>query len=1182
MYLKSLIVRGFKSFADKTALSLEPGVTVIVGPNGSGKSNISDAVMWVLGEQSARSLRGGSMEDVIFAGSAGRDPVGIAEVSLVLDNSDHTLPIEFSEVTISRRMFRSGESEYMINNSPCRLLDIQELLADSGLGRDTTSIISQGGLDETVNGKPEERRLLIEEAASIVKHRKRKERAMKKFDVMEGNLVRARDVLAEVNRQLRPLGQQAHVAEEYETLARELRDGQIALAVSELRKIQSEWEKLIADEETQSKQLDALRGEFADKDEQVQRLQGVLEAKGLYAGDLGEQRRRLQASLERINSGLLLLEEKGKNLIERASDLRAKIHHAESKLVQLRREMKRLDDEKKTGEAQLTSLYADLADERRVAETVKKRRMAASQAVEQTTGAIAHNKSMLAENQKEIQSLKGHVRSLGLQKEFLTARETAVAKRLEEGATTLAEAKAAEAKALGLLASRRSKLESVQDQIDRLLVQLDEKKSDRTAVSAELAESQAKISALEELSKPFAAASPALAWLLSQEHKLSGLVGMAGDLMDVKSGYEKAIELALGSDLFCVVTKNAAAARKAIDFLRQKKAGEIAFIAAAEAKVAPRSEAGKKAKPVGTPAIDLVRCKPGAKNVLEVLLADVYVVETLDEALAASKGSGGARYVTMSGEIVWPNGKIGLGALPEGGAGMLLRRRELAELRGHAKRLAAAHAAAVKAAAALQTKLDKVQAQALDISQKVQVLEDGATEATGKVRYLVADADRMTKERADLAKELARVAAEFRREEPQSKNLEKQNARIEKELAALEKRLLGVKEEHDTRYREELEKGQLLGQCQVDMASLTERSVYVKRRERTLGAEIAELEATRTKEYEIAASLDRLRERIKPVHDMYSGLLHEAASWAKRLSEQALAEQADAASIRSDLHAAQEITRDVGAKMEGIGGRLTELRVTKGQLEMRVNASVSQIVGDYNIPIEQALKQEVAPKEREQLEQKVRALRGKVARLGAVNPIAMEEYRRLNDRREFLAAQVEDLTRSKKALAKVVDAIDKKMKDQFMETFEEVNGHFQSIFSILFPGGRAELFLTDPDDPVATGVDIEAQPSGKKLQKMSLLSSGERALVATALLFALHHSRPSPFYILDEVEAALDDLNLQRFIGLLQNLRIGTQFIVISHQRRTMEIADCLYGVSMQADGVSRLVSQKLAAKEAG
>lgn len=1177
MYLKSLIVRGFKSFADKTALSLEPGVTVVVGPNGSGKSNIADAVLWVLGEQSARSLRGGSMEDVIFAGSAGRDPVGVSEVSLVLDNSDHTLPIEFSEVTISRRMFRSGESEYMINNSPCRLLDVQELLGDTGLGRDTSSIISQGGLDDTVNCKPEERRVLIEEAAAIVKHRRRKERATKKLDLMESSLLRARDVLSEVNRQLKPLERQAEAAGEYESLARELRNGQIALAVVELRAIKGRWEELIKEEEEASAQLEKLRTELAAQDERVRHLQGTLEAKGLYAGDLGEQRRRLQASLERIYSGLLLLEEKGKNLIERASDLRAKIHHSESKLGGLKREMKRLEDEKKTGDAQLAALYSELADERRSAEVVKKRRIAAAETVEQLGTAISQNKSVLADNQKAIQSLKGHVRSLSLQREFLGARQAGVTKRLDEAGTQLGAAQDAEAKALPALAGRRSKLEAAQEQIDRVTDQLAQARTEVSDRAADVAEMQAKASALEELSKPFAAASPALAWLLSQEHKVSGLIGMMGDLISVSRGYEKVIEVALGSDLFCVVTKDAKSTRKAIDFLRAKKAGEIAFIPASRAK----AEASKiRQDGPGRPAVDFVKCKNEVKGVVGVLLEDVYVVETLDEALKAS-GKGEARYVTLDGEVVWPNGKVSLGALPEGGAGMLLRKREVAELRTRLKKLEAAHASAKKAVAALEAKLAKVQQKAVEASRAVQGSEDTATEASSKVRMLANDLERMKKEEVDLAKELGRVATELRREEPQSSQLEKQNSKIEKELVSLEKKLAAAKVQHDECYREELEKGQALSQCQVDMASLTERSVYIKRRELSVGTEISEIETTRAKEYEIAAGLDRLRERIKPVHDMYSALLETAEEWAARLSELAVAEQADAASLREKLHAAQEVARDGSAKIEETGGRLAEVRVAKGQLEIRVNAAVKQIVEEYNIPIEQALKRKVADEDGDRLEQKVRALRGKVARLGAVNPIAMEEYRRLNDRREFLAAQVDDLTRSKKALSKVVDAIERKMKDQFVATFEEVNRHFQSVFAILFPGGRAELFLTDPEDPFGTGIDIEAQPSGKKLQKMSLLSGGERALVATALLFALHHTRPSPFYVLDEVEAALDDLNLQRFVGLIQKLRAKTQFIIITHQRRTMETADCLYGVSMQADGVSRLVSQKLPAKEA-
>ncbi len=1169
MYLKSLTIKGFKSFADRVYMSLEPGVTSVVGPNGSGKSNISDAVLWVLGEQSAKSLRGNSMEDVIFAGSSARQAVGVAEVDLVLDNHDGTLPLEFSEVTVTRRMYRSGESEYLLNNSPCRLMDVQDLLHDSGLGRDTHSIISQGRLDEILNSRPEDRRSLIEEAAGVLKHKKRKERALRKLSSMESNLERARDVLGEVERQLRPLQRQADKARQYDSLTSALREVEVALAVDDLRAQREGWDALGKEEREHDADIELARYRLAEKEKALGTFQSLLEEKGLFVGDLSEQRRRLEKVLERLNSGLLLLEEKGKNLIERLSELRAKVHGAEGRSARREEEISRLTEERTSSDGQLKALYQRLGEVRRESEAARKERLAAEAALTETNTAIRRLRKETDDVRAELAGLDQSLSAFALEETLLSDRTTV----LESQRQSL----------LASLAARRSRLDEterarahIQKQIaladsdvDRRVRVVETRRKDTDELRDALTHVRAETIGLEEVDRAFATATPALAWVLSSERKVPGLLGPVTDLITVEPGLERTVELALGSDLFCVLVSDAPARDGVLALLAEHQAGDIAVLALDSARsTSVSSTAGRRLS-------DAVTCSDEVRGALEAVLGDVYLVPSLEEAIDGAQRFRGARFATADGHMVWPSGKVTLGPGLDQTTSILERKRRINELRDseHAasSRVGESEAALAEAEDALRA----AQQDALELGQQ-QATHAGdfgsQREEIGRLEAALTDLDN---EARSLALRAAAILDRNTKDLPARVRAAARLVEFETELERLEEESAVRREFRDDRFRLETVISDRLGTCQVDIATVSEREVHLKRQLSAATADLNEIRETLASSERTEQSLELLRERIQPVHDLYASLIERTEEWAVKLRDRARFEQADSQSLRDTIRNAQDAVREAQTDVDGRVALLSDLRVVKGQMQVQIETALTRIVEEYGVPIERALEAEPVD-DREATAERAHKLRKQLAQIGPVNELAVEEHASLESRRSYLSTQIDDLASSRTALTKVVRAIDRKMRDRFLETFEQVDGHFRNVFQVLFPGGHAELAMTDPDDPETTGIEVVAQPAGKKLQKMTLMSGGEKSLTAIALLFALYRARPCPFYILDEVEAALDDSNLRRFVSFLDSMRSHTQFIVVTHQRRTMEMADVLYGVSMQSDGVSKVVSQKL------
>lgn len=1170
MYLKSLVLKGFKSFADRAVLSLEPGMTVVVGPNGSGKSNISDAVLWVLGEQSAKQLRGQAMEDVIFAGSSARQAVGLAEVDLVLDNSDGTLPLDFDEVVVTRRMYRSGESEYLINGSPSRLMDVLDILNDSGLGRDTHSIISQGSLQNVLRARPEDRRLLIEEAAGILKHKKRKERSARKLKNMDGELQRVHDIAGEIDRQLKPLERQANRARQHEQLTEELKSVELSLAVDDLRRLQDSWRETERLEKEADSLVELARFRTDEKKCELEKYQQLLEEKGLFAGDIAEQRRRCQTVLERLDSGMLLLEEKGRNMVTRLSELRQAVHRSEASRIDVSSRLETYEAEHRDTVAQLDELTAQL--ERKQADA------------DEIHGLHEQAERELAEVNVEARACEREFDECTLAE--LKATESLSTADVEDGllANRIAQIESAQVSTQATLATRRTRLEDLEEQLAQLQADSLAAKSDidsRVRIHDDcrarleekrdqLSSLRAEIKGLEHVDRALDESRPLLVWAMERQD--GNIVSPVSELFSAPPALERLVEHLLGSDMFGLMTKDAHASADLVDRLLKAElsGGELSLISVGGAPI-ERSRAK-----AGTRLLDEVTFAPEHERVAELLLGDVYVLDSAVEAIeAAAADTTGARFVTRDGVVAWPNGKVTIGTQVTDTEGVLSRKRRLRELQAQEPTVIKAIGDGERDVDQALNNLRIAQADDFELSQSIAQVSgetDSLREEVGRLEQTITgqlqEKGQIQERRARIAEDTAASRAKVEELAARKDELAAHKAELDERVAAARDKsaALATREEGFTRE---------ISTIRVDLATVRERERHLGKQIRSLGDEIAQLEETLKVSHETESNLEILRLRVEPLYDVFTNLREGVQEKAEVLRDRAQIEQAGQGDLRDTIDKAREAVDAEQAKLDEANEKLTQVRIEKSKLEVKVEAAIAVITETHGVLLDIALALD-PPENRDEEERRAESLRRKLGNLGSVNPVAVEEYRKLRERREFISVQLEDLEAAAKALQRIVAAIDRKMRNRFIDTFEQVNANFEEVFAQLFPGGNGHLELTDPDNPEETGVEVYAQPRGKKVRKQTLLSGGEQSLVALALLFAVYRVRRTPFYILDEVEAALDDTNLRRLLSHLDSIRSSTQFIIISHQRRTMEMADLLYGVSMRSDGVSKLVSQKL------
>ncbi len=1168
MYLKSLTLKGFKSFADRAHMTFEPGLTVIVGPNGSGKSNVSDAILWVLGEQSAKQLRGQAMEDVIFSGSSARKPVGVAEVTLVLDNSDHTLPVDFHEVAVTRRMYRSGESEYLINSSPCRLMDIQDILHDSGLGKDTHSIISQGKLDAILQSRPEERRALIEEAAGISKHKRRKERALRKIKSMDEHLTRARDINREIARQLKPLERQVDRARKYKDLSERATHLTQVLAVDELRQLQAQWADLESSSKEAGAALELARYRLTEKERELEKLQVMLEEKGLFVGDLGEQRRHMQDVVGRIGSDMRLLEEKGRNMVARLSEMRGTLSGSEH---QRRRAIEELSD-----------INRQLDEERaaaRVAQQDVNASAPAATELHERRLELDGRISELARSQREHQHRADEASlELARVREALSNAELEdgmYAKRLEQVDDEVETLQAS-------LESRRTRVCELEEELASARAQREEaaqalhvaqdahaalREREREA-RQKLADVRSELSGLQKLDERLADASP-LAARVGRE-RADALVGRLGDAIEAPAELEGLVEGLLGDDLDALVCADASALFDTASFaLSQQGAGGEALLLARDVQApAPAADAA------GVRLVERLQVREGLAPAVAALLGHVHVVDSLADALAAPAVPG-VLYVTPEGARVCNGSVVRVGRVATDAAGALERKRRIRELAGLEPDLSALFERAVSQANQAEGAIDAAREQEGEAVGAISRLDGEHASLLSEVGRLEQSLSAKLAERAQLSHRREEAAVAVREAQPRVDELVAVRDEARSAADALAREHEGAIADLERLRRDDAEASERLSDAKVRLARASERVRSLSSRVPELERRIEGIDRRIHGTEQAARSLEVLRLRVDPLHDRYQALSQRAMDWAARLRDQASLEEADSASLKRTIEGAKSEVARAKTEVEMAAAQVNDAKVVRGKLEVQVEAAVRAITADGKTVLEEALMLP-APTDRAAAERELNDLARQINNLGPVNQVAMEEYETLKQRADYIASQLEDLESARKALTKITTAIDRKMRTSFLTTFEKVDENFREVFGMLFPGGQAHLEMTDPEHPAETGIEVVAQPKGKRITKMMLMSGGEKSLTALALLFAVYRTRTVPFYVLDEVEAALDDSNLSKLIGAIDYLRKTTQLLVISHQRRTMEDADVLYGVSMQADGVSRVVSQKL------
>ncbi len=1176
MYLKSLTLKGFKSFASSTTLQLEPGITCIVGPNGSGKSNVVDALAWVMGEQGVKSLRGGKMEDVIFAGTSGRPPLGRAEVVLTIDNSDGALPIEYAEVTISRTMFRSGGSDYAINGTSCRLLDVQELLSDSGIGREMHVIVGQGQLDTILHATPEDRRGFIEEAAGVLKHRKRKEKALRKLDSTDGNLTRLTDLLSEIRRQLKPLGRQAEVARRAAGVQADARDARARLMADDLVTARTALQQEMADETILVERRAQVEADLAAGREVEAALEAALREDLPALSKAQDVQYSLNGLRERLRGTASLAAERVRNAASVTEsepqgrdpdDLEAQAEQVRQQEQQIGAEV----DASRTGLEQAvtvrrTAEEAAAEEERRVAGLVR---------------AAADRREGLARLHGQVNALKSRAAAaddeigrLGLAREEAVAR----ADRAQRDFTAL------ETKVAGLDAGEEG-LDAEHEAATAVLDDLEERLA-RTREEAQQADrDRSSLAARKDALEMGLNRKDGAGALLAATDTVSGLMGSVAALLSVRAGFETAVASALGSAADAVAVSDADTAVTVMAHLKSDDLGRAGML------LGGLVETDDRAWPAlpdhATYAVDVVECPETLGPALRRLLAKVAVVDDLAAAQALVADLPDVTAVTREGDV--------LGA--HFAAGGSSSQPSLIEIQAAVDEAAARLAEAISSSERLTFELSRLEAARLDAQKRADVALARLHESDATL--------------AAVAEELGHYGSTARSARGEADRLaqaiEKARAAREQDLAGLadlELRLATAEdapdEEPDTTQRQRLvEAAKTARQGEMD-ARLALRTS--EERARALHGRAESLMRAARTEREARAKAAQRRERL-----LREGRAAEAVGVAASyvLSR-----------LEVSIHQATEARKDVEASRTGREQELltrraalrdlvrehdelvnsvhrdemarTQQRMRIEQLEERaleeLGLDADGLAADYGphhpvpatTPDEEGNLPEPVPFVREEQQKRLKTAERELSMLGKVNPLALEEFSAMEERHKFLTEQLEDLRRTRADLLDIVKEVDARVEAVFTEAFADVTAAFDQTFARLFPGGEGRLVLTNPGDMLTTGVEVEARPPGKKVKRLSLLSGGERSLVAVAFLVALFKARPSPFYILDEVEAALDDTNLGRLLQIYEELRETSQLLVITHQKRTMEVGDALYGVTMRGDGVSAVISQRL------
>ncbi len=1193
LHLKSLTLKGFKSFASATTLRLEPGITCVVGPNGSGKSNVVDALTWVMGEQGAKALRGGKMQDVIFAGTAGRAPLGRAEVTLTIDNSDGALPIDYAEVSITRRMFRDGAGEYEINGSTCRLMDVQELLSDSGIGREMHVIVGQGQLSAILESRPEDRRAFIEEAAGVLKHRKRKEKAVRKLEAMQANLARLTDLTTELRRQLKPLGRQAEVARRAQTVQADLRDARMRLAADDLVTRRGELESQQSKEAyareqhiTVQSELDAANAALAQQEFQLSRLTPSAEA----AAQIWFQ---LSALAERVNATIRIAQDRARHL-----DTDAPVGTGRDP-EQLEAEAERVEAE----EAELREAVEIATETLEAARDALAEREHSAKAAEQAhlaaVRAIADRREGVARLAGKVDTLRTRAQSVDAEISRLT---TAIADARQRGEAAQAEFDTVQAELTELDAGEAG-LDAQHEHAVQALALADQRVTELREQDREASKRVASLSARIEALGMNLARRDGAAWLV--EHRSQGLLGPLSGLLRVHGGFEAAVATALGPLADAVAADTGESAHAAIRALKEADGGRAALVFGADG--------GHRPHPGPLPGAarwlsDVVECPDSVRAAIMALTAGIAVADDLAAARAVIAARPDVRVVTRDGDLTGTGWLLGgsdrAPSQLEIQADIDTAKADLVAAQRRAEELEAALSGALAEQADRKDAVDQALLALHESDQSLVAIYDRLGRLGHAARTAQADNDRLLAQRAETEASREESLTALAELEDRLRNAELEQTEIDSDGTAAGTETAGREREEAAAALAEARSMEVEARLAVRTAEERAESVRGKadslrraaRAERETRARAERAQASRKKAAEVAAAvaesgakvaaeLEKVVAEAGARRDDLVRRRGEAAAQVEQVKERVRALSTQLAQLTDAVH------RDEVAKAQA-ALRIEQLEAT---ISEQFGIALSDLIAEYgpDVPLpptdlewqeyeqakergEQVTAPAPMPYDRQTQERRAKRAEKDLTTLGKVNPLALEEFAALEERYNFLATQLEDVKSARKDLLDVVAEVDARILQVFTEAWEDVEREFVGVFAKLFPGGEGRLLLTDPSDMLTTGIEVEARPPGKKVKRLSLLSGGEKSLTAVALLVAIFRARPSPFYVMDEVEAALDDTNLRRLIGLFEQLREKSQLIVITHQKPTMEIADALYGVSMRGDGITQVISQRL------
>ena len=1179
MYLKSIEVQGFKSFANKITFEFHNGITGIVGPNGSGKSNVGDAVRWVLGEQSAKQLRGGNMQDVIFSGTETRKPLGFAYVAITLDNSDHKLPIDYQEVTIARRLYRSGESEYLLNGTSCRLKDVNELFYDTGIGKEGYSIIGQGQIDKILSGKPEERRELFDEAAGIVKFKRRKNTAIKKLEEEQQNLTRVNDILSELTRQLAPLEKQAETAKVYLKKKEALKQLDIQMFLVEmarireqLKAVEEKYEIAQSDLEETCKSFDVTKTEYENLEKELETLEEEIQK---------SREQSTQKTLEKQNleNQIHLLQEQIHSAKQNETQYQERALALEGDIDKRKKEEQGYLEEK----SQLEEKAAEFSKVQSQAQEAFK---AIAIEIHNLEEAIESGKNEIIEILNQRASIKGKLQRYDTMMEQISIRKVALNQR---NLTLRSEAAQLDASEEQYKVQKQEIEETIEklirqgnrceDQIKKYQAEISratqQLENEKTAYHREAS----RLESLKNITERYDGYGNSIRRVMEQKKNVSGIKGVVADLLKVEKNYETAIETALGGSIQNIVTDNENTAKGMIEFLKKNKYGRATFLplTSMKNKKTFNNPAALKEPGVIGVASDLVQVEAEYEGLANYLLGRTLVVDHIDHGIAiAKKYQYTIRMVTIEGESLNPGGSLTGGAF-KNNSNLLGRRREIDELHGNVEKLKLN-------IEKLQTALEEYRNKRNHFRDEAGRIQESLQEQYIQENTVQMNLNSMSDKRAEIKQGYENLKRESAELEKQTKEIEENSQSIQLEMeasasqeSALEKSINEKQEELESRKKQETDISKELEKSQLEGAGITSRKGFIQENLRRIKEELESL--TNQKEALFAGMEEGKEEALKKETEIVK-IRQEIELAAKE-------EEEDKEKLQEALLKKEKMTQEhkaffskrdeLSARMNLLDKESYRLLGQKEKLEENQETQVNYMWDEYEITYSQALiDMPDELQERAEIKSAISNMRSEIRQLGNVNVNAIEEYKELSERHTFMKTQHDDLVQAEETLQGIINELDTGMRRQFEEKFGQIRIEFDKAFKELFGGGKGTLELDEEEDILEAGIRIISQPPGKKLQNMMQLSGGEKALTAIALLFAIQNLKPSPFCLLDEIEAALDDSNVTRYAKYLHKLTKNTQFIIITHRRGTMAAADRLYGITMQEKGVSTLVSVDL------